>query len=131
LNALVQCNVSLSITLGQIMKLDRNINSNGRGKYALLKLRELDNFADPADPFQVVAKPIADAIETLEKAGIIDWGNTPATEFFVMRLKDKYAPWGLAGYALSAAGDDPEYAGDIQAMAQRSGANHPNCKAPD
>jgi hypothetical protein len=113
------------------MKLDRNLNVNGLGKYALLKLRSLRDFTDPADPFQEVAKTIADAIQALERAGILDWGNTPETEFFVIRLKDKYAASGLHGYANAAYADDPEYGEEIDKMARRSGPVHPNCKKPD
>lgn len=113
------------------MRLDRNINRNGRGKYALLKLRKLDQFAHPDDPFQEVAKPIADAIETLEKAGILDWGNTPETEFFVIRLKDKYAPNALTRYALDSHQDDPQYCREIMKLAKRAGENSPHCKRPD
>lgn len=113
------------------MKLDRNINANGRGKYALLKLRMLDDFTDPSDPFQEVAKPIADAIATLDRAGILDWGNTPETEFFLMRLKDKYAGSGLYGYANAAHIDDPEYAEEIEGLARRAGPTNPFCKKPD
>lgn len=104
------------------MKLDRNLNADGSGKYALLKLRKLR--AEMCPEYYT-------AVKVLEDAGILDWGNTLETEFFVMRLKDEYAPWGLSGYALSAAADDPEYAGEIQAMAQRAGVNNPHHKKPD
>lgn len=113
------------------MKLDRNINANGRGKYALLKLRKLDEFSYSNDPFQEVDSEIAEAIQTLEKAGILDWGNTPETEFFVVRLKDKYAGDTLARYAACASADDLEYANEVAAMANRAGRNHPFCKSPD
>jgi hypothetical protein len=113
------------------MKLDRNINANGRGKYALLKLRKLDEFTKPDDPFQQVAKPIVEALATLERAGILDWGNTVDSEFMVIRLKDAAAEQGLREYANKAAEFDPEYAGEIAEMARRAGPNHPNCKRPD
>jgi hypothetical protein len=113
------------------MKLDRNINSNGRGKYALLKLRKLDDY-NAQETFGVVAKPIADALKTLEDAGILDWGiaGTEA-EFMVIRLKDKYARPALTAYAQAASGDDREYADEIFALADRSGARNPWCKKPD
>lgn len=114
------------------MKLDRKINDNGRGKYALLKLRKLDEFTEPGDPFQQVAPKIADAIKTLEDAGILDWGLTGTdAEFFVMRLKDRHARLALHAYAESAHHDDPEYAGEIGELASRSGVNSPWCKNPD
>lgn len=114
------------------MRLDRNINANGRGKYALLKLRMLDDFTDPSDPFQEVAKSIADAIATLDRAGILDWGNTPESEFFVMRLKDRYSRCALHTYAEEAHRDgQAEYAAEINEMALRSGVHNLHCKRPD
>lgn len=103
------------------MKLDRNLNPNGRGKYALLKLRNLRDGDTAVDA----------ALRTLDEAGILDWGNTIDSEFMVIRLKDKYAADALARYAAVASVDDPEYASEIAEMAHRSGPNHPNCKKPD
>lgn len=114
------------------MKLDRNLNANKRGKYALLKLRKLDDFTSPGDPFQEVAEPVADAIDVLVKAGILDWGiEDTESEFFLIRLKDKYAQIALAHYANAARVDDPEYAAEIDAMAMRAGPSSPFCKKPD
>jgi len=112
------------------MKLDRSINPNGRGKYALLKLRRLDDYTEQTT-FGELSKPIADALKLLEVHGILDWGNTVDSEFMVIRLKDRYAALGLSGYANAARLDDPEYAGEIDEMARRSGPYHPNCKKPD
>ena len=113
------------------MKLDRSINDNGRGKYALLKLRKLDEFTEQG-AFGELAKPIADAIKVLEDAGILDWGlDGSESEFFVMRLKDKYAGNALGHYALAAVKDDPEYAAEVMALAKRAGSNSPFCKEPD
>lgn len=104
------------------MKLDRNINANGRGKYALLKLRNLRDGDTTVDA----------ALRTLEEAGILDWGNTVDTEFMLIRLKDKYADDALYRYALSARMDgEDDYAREIEEMAGRAGPNHPNCKKPD
>lgn len=81
------------------MKLDRNINHNQRGKYALLKLRKLDDFTDQG-AFGELAPPIAAAIKTLEDAGILDWGlHGTEGEFFVIRLRDAYATPALQAYA--------------------------------
>ena len=86
------------------MKLDRNLNANGKGKYALLNLRN-------------------DRIE---------WGFVGASdEFFVIKLKDKYAQAALIAYADAAEHDDPEWAKEVRELAQRSGKNHPLCKQPD
>lgn len=113
------------------MKLDRNITGTGRGKYALLKLRNLEHFKERDDGGDL-AKPISDALETLERAGILDWGDTPATEFFVMRLKDKYASQALHEYALEAMDDgEDDYGQEVRELARRAGPNHPNCKVPD
>ena len=104
------------------MKLDRNINADGLGKYALLKLRNLRR-GDPA---------VDAALRTLDEAGILDWGNTVDSEFFVIRLKDKYADDALFRYALSARHDgEDDYGREIEEMAERAGPNHPNCKKPD
>ena len=113
------------------MKLDRNINHNGRGKYALLKLRMIESFTEQG-AFGELAKPIADAFTTLEQAGILDWGNTPETEFFVVRLKDEYAAAALAAYAERAINDGhSEYGDEIVELAMRAGPNSPFCKKPD
>lgn len=54
------------------MKLDRNINPDGRGKYALINLRR----------------------------NTIEWGGpTPEEQFFVLKLKDEFAAPALRAYA--------------------------------
>lgn len=114
------------------MKLDRNINVDGRGKYAILRLCKLDDYIDPADPFAEVAEPIAKAIKTLEDAGILDWGLVGTDgEFFLIRLKDRYATASLQAYASEAGKEDPEYAREIANMIPRSGHFSPWCKKPD
>jgi len=115
------------------MKLDRNINEDGLGKYAILNLRRLGSFIDPADPFANVAEPIATALKTLEKAGILDWGRQGSeSEFFVIKLKDCYAQNALSAYATTAALDgEKEYSEEIRALAYRAGPASPFCKKPD
>lgn len=113
------------------MKLDRNSNDEGIGKYALLKLRKLEDFRDPTDPFLELAPEIDAAVRLLAMNDIIDWGATPETEFFVIRLKDKYAMYALDTYARQARHDDVEYGNEVMRLAERAGPNHPNCKAPD
>lgn len=106
------------------MKLDRNINVGGKGKYALIKLRGLD----------MRKSDVLRALEVLANEGALDWGNTIETEFFVMRLKDKYAYRGLTGYYNAITLEEPfdaEYAQEVLNMAQRAGPNHPHCKLPD
>jgi len=80
------------------MKLDRNINANGMGKYALLNLR----------------------------TNQVQWGNTPDDEFFVIKLKDIGALPALLAYAKLYKLVDPEYAAEIKALADRSGKHHKN-----
>jgi hypothetical protein len=101
------------------MRLDRN---NGRGKYALLKLRDVD---------RSYKAEIAAAIKVLEEAGVLDYGNTPKTEFFVIRLCDRFSLPALDSYARAASFVDKEYAEDVWELSYRSGHKHPDCKLPD
>ena len=112
------------------MKLDRNINAGPRnGKYAILKLRVLRDAPNVQSP-QGMAE-IDHAIAVLERARILDWGDTPDSEFMLIRLKDQYAEPGLRAYAAAAWHDDQhEYAEEIRQMADRAG-RHPNRKRPD
>ena len=114
------------------MKLDRNIDGNeGRGKYALLKIRQLALCERP-EAFAGYGDEINQALETLEDAGILDWGSAGTeAEFFVIRLKDEYARPALLAYGAAARADDPEYADEIDEMAMRSGPFSPWCKRPD
>lgn len=52
-------------------------------------------------------------------------------EFFVLMLKDRHAEAAMRAYAESIRSEDPEFASDLDAVAARSGPNHPNCKQPD
>lgn len=116
------------------MKLDRNINGNRRGKYALLKLRRLTEIEawDGGDGEALDRQAVIDAIALLERAGILDWGYAGTeAEFMLIRLKDRYARQALKAYAECAQIDDPEYAAEIFAMADRAGACSPWCKKPD
>jgi hypothetical protein len=116
------------------MKLDRNINDNRRGKYALLKLRRLAEIEawSAGKSTSQTRQSVIDAIALLEKVGVLDWGTAGTeAEFMVIRLKDKHARLALYAYAESAHADDPEYAAEIGEMASRSGVNSPWCKKPD
>lgn len=113
------------------MKLDRHINIDKRGKYALLKLRRLDDWLQ-SGAFAEVPQAIRNAFKILEDAGMVDYGTAGTeSEFFVIRLKDKYAASGLYGYANAAAIDDEEYAGEVEELASRAGPASPFCKKPD
>ncbi len=108
------------------MRLDRV--KTGLNKYALIKRRKIDELQREGK----LTSEMHAAAQLLYDAGIIDWGDTPETEFFVIRLKDAYAQQTLRAYGLQAALDDNgDYATDIYEMAERSGPSHPNCKRPD
>lgn len=75
------------------MKLDRNINKDGTGKYALLKLR-------PAAHARVNDPAVAEALQVLQCAGLIHWGDEgPGEQFFVMKYKDRFTHPALKAYA--------------------------------
>lgn len=103
------------------MKLDRNVNPDGRQKYALLKLRR-----------QAVAFPheCQAAVELLKQHGLLDFGDTPDTEFFVIRLKDVNSEAALRAYALHCARNDMEFAMEICALADKAFL-HPAKRMPD
>ncbi len=105
------------------MQLDRNLNPTGKGKYALIKLR----VAEPK--VRIVPNPIEPIMAEVESRAI-DFGDTPETEFFVIRLKDKYAYPALRAYALAAMIDDEEYANEIMKLAHAADM-HPSKRKPD
>lgn len=73
------------------MKLDRNINADGRGKYALIQMREttLDRERSTIvnGCFQVPVKAVRFGSES------------PGDMFFVLKYKDKFAHVALRAYA--------------------------------
>jgi Fe2+ or Zn2+ uptake regulation protein len=113
------------------MKLDRNRTGEGRGKYGLLKTRRLEAIRNEAPP--VLVKTINSALALLEAQGLIDWGDTVDSEFFVLRLKDQHAGHALSAYAHDVydTGGDVEYAQEVHALACKAGRAHPNHKRPD
>lgn len=89
------------------MKLDRNKNPDGRGKYALINLRK----------------------------STVEWGDTANDDFFVIKLKDRFAAPALRAYAEAVetranevGGHEGlelhEYAGEIFGLANQA-ENHP------
>lgn len=99
------------------MKLDRNVNDDKRGKYALLLLRKLRQ----CEGGSTFSNEIEQAIETLDKAGLIDWGIIGTeSEFFVTRLKDRYAAPSLYAYAFAAQQHDLEWACEVKELAARA-----------
>lgn len=105
------------------MKLDRNLNPTGKGKYALINLRKI-----PGDPRTPDA--LADAIKVNTQAIEFGIAGEP-DEFWLIKLKDKYAAAALAAYADAAQADDPEYAQQVRELVKRAGPNSPFCKTPD
>lgn len=105
------------------MKLDRNLNENGKGKYALINLRKIAG--NPQTPQELAA-------EILANPQCVEFGLVGSQdEFWVIKLKDKYAYASLHAYASAAAQDDPEYADQVSDLANRAGKNSPFCKTPD
>ena len=103
------------------MKLDRNITTPRRGKYALIKLR----ISTPI-PVREIGKIVAFSVD----ASAVDFGDTDDSDFFVMRLKDKYTGAALAAYANAAMLDDLEYGREMMVLAQKA-IEHPLKRRPD
>lgn len=105
------------------MKLDCYVNPTGKGKYALIKLREI-----PGDPS--TSEELAAAI--LANPKCVDFGEAfTADEFFLLRLKDIYAMATLSAYAKACHPFDPEFAAEVRALSARAGLNSKFCKQPD
>lgn len=106
------------------MDLDRNINSDGKGKYALVNLRKIEGNPQTAEELAAAILKNPEAVE-FGRVGEQD-------EFFVIKLKDEYAQAALSEYGHKAWADGDEvYARQIYEMSSRSGPNHPHCKKPD
>jgi len=98
------------------MKLDRNVNRGGRGKYALVNMRKLIPLIDKQDacldkatgaiigPLPTIEE-VSDikCFEWLVSRGIIAIGNeSPGDQFFVMKYKDKFTSPALFAYSRAA-----------------------------
>lgn len=94
------------------MKLDRNTNPHGHGKYALINLRKLLPILN-GSPNNIYKDEVTRAWNTLLERGVITMGHeTQEDQFFVMKYGDKFTADGLAGYAAAVAAeillvDDP------------------------
>jgi hypothetical protein len=116
------------------MKLDRDMKENeGRGKYALVRLRTVEDGSEAAR-----------LLFRLDSLGVVDWGRKgDADEFFVIKLRDKYADAALKAYSDAAAEDarretDEEKSRNlfqwsiaVLRLVERSGVFSPFCKRPD
>jgi hypothetical protein len=115
------------------MDLDRNTNPDGLGKYALINLRKLNEQCESPETFHRWTPAIEQALETLEKEGVLEWGKPGAVdEFFVIKLRDLNAPDALLAYAQAAkTNGDPEFSGRVWDLACRSGRMSPFAQLPD
>jgi hypothetical protein len=86
------------------MRLDRNINPDGQGKYELRNLRTGEI--------------------------VTDCGPGEEHEFFVIMLKDRYAQAALLRYADRCEERDPEFAKEVRILAAHA-AVHPSRREPD
>lgn len=109
------------------MKLDRNINPDGKGKYALLLLRK--GMLLPVES-RIGWDGQTEILHYEAPAKMVDLGDTPESEFFLVRLKDKYAAPALHAYADAAMSDDYEWASEVRRLAVKA-ENHPDKKLPD
>lgn len=107
--------------------LDRNHPKNkGKGKYALVKLREIKG--NPLTNEELM-------LGIVKNPNALDFGMMHSDgEFFVLRLKDKYAAAALEAYAKAVFDDGDKnlknYASQIVMMAERA-RRHPARKKPD
>jgi hypothetical protein len=102
--------------------LERNKTPGGHGKYAVVRLNKVNADGD------IEAH---DSLNRLAVGGFVEFGSVgDVNEFFVVKLKDQYAEPALRAYAEAARADDPEYAADVIALADRAAA-HPHRKKPD
>lgn len=98
------------------MKLDRNITVPRRGKYALILLRKSTVNRCVVGAAKAANKPVE------VEPPAIDFGDTDETDFFVIRLKDRFAAKALRAYAYAAENDDMEYANEVHKLADLSEA---------
>jgi hypothetical protein len=114
------------------MKMDRNTNPDGSGKYALLNMRKLKQKQTLNRKDFDLQRRIDAALATLREIGVLEMGNVGTeTEFFPIKLKDVHSHAALIAYANHAAIEQPEFAKDVLEMATRAGVNNPWCKLPD
>ena len=115
------------------MDMDRNINDDGCGKYAVINLRRLNELCGHPSTFQRWTPEVEQALKTLEGVGALEWGRVgEQDEFFLVKLKDRHSTPALHAYADShAASGDLEFARAVRDMAHRSGTASPFCKEPD
>ncbi len=105
------------------MELDRDINVDGKGKYALINMRKIPT--SPRTP-----QELAEAI--LKNPECVEFGRVGTEqEFFVIKLKDAFSQVALKAYSNEAYSHDPQYSDRILNLAERAGTDSPFCKLPD
>lgn len=105
------------------MKLDRNINTDGKGKYALVNMRRLD---------AVDGIAVREAMALLSQLKVIEFGIVgEKDEFFVMKLKDINSLPAIEAYAKEAEKSDPEWAEEVRTLIPRAGVNSKYSTFPD
>lgn len=106
------------------MEMDRNSNSDGKGKYALVQMRKVPRHVTWQSPDSIASAIIKDNT-------ILDYGLAGSdSEFFVIRLKDKHAAKALLAYAKSIEKEDKKFAMQVRNMALRA-ASMKSKKKPD
>jgi hypothetical protein len=82
------------------MKLDRNTNRGGHGKYALVNMRKMIPIIDQNEGARlIVDAEKLDAFNLLVGCGIITLGNeSPGDQFFVLKYKDRFTGAALDAY---------------------------------
>ncbi|MBY0561420.1 hypothetical protein [Hyphomicrobium sp.] len=107
------------------MRLDR-YGESGIGKYGAINMRRVMKELDPLSFWDVKL-----ALDVLKKhAVLLESAVGEKDEFFLIKLKDRYAEQALNAYANEALPHDPEYAGQVFELARRA-YDHPLKKAPD
>lgn len=116
------------------MKLDRSTNGDNHGKYGLINNRRLLEILawDGGEGEALDRQAVEDAVALLERLRVLDWGSPgTASEFFVVKLRDRFAGVTLDSYAHAARMVDREYAAGVQDLADRAGPHSKFCKLPD
>lgn len=121
------------------MKLDRNTNPDGRGKYALINLRKITE-----EDFTELLESRRDEGCFVLPPACLTFGDERGEQFFVIKYKDRFAEAALRGYAqaVRAAAFELmpnqveehksliEFADEIDREADAAAA-HPSKKLPD
>jgi len=107
------------------MLLDRNVNLDGKGKYALVRLREIETGSEAHA-----------LLLRLYELGCLDWGSRGKDdEFFVIKLKDQFSAPALEAYADAAldeakSKEDELWSYQVRGLAERA-KSHASKKYPD